>query len=424
MTISSASWKGSFLTFWTSQALSLFGSALVQFALVWWLTATTGSATVLATATMVGLLPNVFLAPVAGVLVDRWNRRLVMIVSDSVVALTTVGLAIVFGLDVVQIWHVYVALFVRAAAGTFQFPAAQASTSLMVPREHLARVAGFNQMLQGGMSIVAPPVGALLLGVLPMQGVLAIDVLTGLVAVALLLIIAIPQPPPRPEVGAQTSSFWSEMRAGLRYTWGWPGLMAILVMATAINFFIIAALSLMPILVTKHFGGEAMHLAALASTFGIGAIVGGIALGVWGGFRRRILTSLMGLIGIGLGFLLLGVTPATMFWMALATAFLAAVMLPVTNGPIMAVLQATVAPDMQGRVFTLTGSVATAIAPLSLAIAGPMADLLGVQVWYIASGVVCIGMGTLAFFIPAITRLEEHHAATPARDDQVPAPTF
>ena len=171
MTASSTNWARTFFTFWTGQALSLFGTQLVQFALVWWLTETTGSATVLATATLVGVLPNVFLAPVAGVLVDRWSRRTIMIASDGAVALATLALAVDFALGVVQVWHVYLALFVRAAVGTFQFPAAQASTSLMVPPEQLARVAGLNQMLQGGMIIIAPPIGALLLGVLPTPGV-------------------------------------------------------------------------------------------------------------------------------------------------------------------------------------------------------------------------------------------------------------
>ena len=400
MTRVTVGWKGTFFTFWIGQALSLFGTQLVQFALVWWLTETTGSATVLATATMVGVLPNVFLAPIAGVLVDRWNRRLIMIASDSAVALATVGLVVVFALDVVHVWHVYLALFVRAAMGTFQFPAAQASTSLMVPPEQLARVAGLNQMLYGGMIIVAPPIGALLLAVLPMQGVLAVDVVTALIAVATLIVIAIPQPD-RAAGAARAPSFSSQMRDGFHYIWGWPSLMAILVMATAINFFLIAAISLLPILVTKHFGGEAMHLAALSSAFGIGIFAGGMALGVWGGFRRRMLTLLMGLIGLGLGFLLLGVTPATMFWMALASTVLAAVMSAMTNGPLMAVLQTTVAPEMQGRVFTLMASMATAISPVGLAVAGPVANLLGVQVWYIVGGAVCMGMGILGFFIPS-----------------------
>ena len=297
MTASSTNWARTFFTFWTGQALSLFGTQLVQFALVWWLTETTGSATVLAT---------------------PW--------------------------------------------------------------------------------------------------VLAVDVLTALLAVGTLTVIAIPQPG---RTSATKAPFWSEMRAGLRYTSSWPGLMAILVMATAINFFLTAALSLLPILVTKHFGGAAMHLASLSSAFGIGIIAGGMALGVWGGFRRRMQTSLTGLIGLGLGFLLLGLTPATMFWMALAATVLAAIMSSMSNGPLMAVLQTTVAPAMQGRVFTLMASMAMAISPLGLAVAGPVADRLGVQIWYIGGGGVCMGMGILAFFVPSILNMEDHRASPEAAESEV-----
>jgi DHA3 family macrolide efflux protein-like MFS transporter len=242
-------------------------------------------------------------------------------------------------------------------------------------------------------------------------------VLTALLAVGTLTVIAIPRPG---RTSAAKAPFWSEMRAGLRYTSSWPGLMAILVMATAINFFLVAALSLLPILVTTHFGGAAMHLASLSSAFGIGIIAGGLALGVWGGFRRRMHTSLTGLIGLGLGFLLLGITPATMFWLALASTVLAAVMSSMTNGPLMAVLQTTVAPAMQGRVFTLMASMAMAISPLGLAVAGPVADRLGAQIWYIVGGAVCTGMGILAFFVPSILNMEDHRSAPEAGKSESP----
>jgi MFS transporter, DHA3 family, macrolide efflux protein len=176
---------------------------------------------------------------------------------------------------------------------------------------------------------------------------------------------------------------------------------------------------LLPILVTKHFGGAAMHLASLSSAFGIGIIAGGMALGVWGGFRRRMQTTLTGLIGLGLGFLVLGLTPATMFWMALTVTVVAAVMSSITNGLLMAILQTTVAPTMQGRVFTLMVSLATAISPLGLAVAGPVADRLGVQIWYIVGGAVCTGMGILAFFIPSILNMEDHRAAPEAGESEV-----
>ncbi len=153
-------WKKRFFLIWTGQAFSLLGSGLVQFALVWWLTRTTGSATVLAGATLAALLPEVFLGPFAGALVDRWNRRLVMIFADAAIALVTFGLVILFWQGNIQVWHVFVALFIRSLGGAFHWPAMQASTSLMVPDDQLARISGINQALRGGMNIIAPPLGA------------------------------------------------------------------------------------------------------------------------------------------------------------------------------------------------------------------------------------------------------------------------
>jgi DHA3 family macrolide efflux protein-like MFS transporter len=394
-------WKLHFGALWGGQAISLFGSALVQFALVWWLTLTTKSATVLTTATLAALLPNVLLGPVAGVLVDRWNRRLVMLVADAVAAGAILVLALLFASGTAQVWHVYAVLMVRSAAGAFQNPAMTASTSLMVPGRHLARVAGFNQSLQGGMAIVAPPVGALLLEVLPMQGVLAVDVVTAIAGMVPLLFVFVPQPAraaaPAGAAPAKTS-FGGEMKAGLRYVAGWPLL---------INFLLTPAASLIPLLVVKHFNGGALHLATLNAVFGAGVIGGGILLGVWGGFKRRVHTSLVGLMGLGLGFVVLGLAPANAFWLALAATAIAAVMQALTNGPLMAVMQATIAPEMQGRVFSLTMAGSAAMAPLGLLIGGPVADALGVQAWFLIGGTVCALMGVAGWFLPAVLTLED-----------------
>ena len=180
--------------FWVifgGQAFSLFGSRLVQFTLVWWLTQESGSASVLALASIMALLPQVLVGPFAGSLVDRWSRRVVLIVSDGMIALAIVFLLYSWG--VVEIWHVYVLMLFRSLLGAFQWPAFQASTSMMVPKEQLSRVAGFNQSLQGLVSILAPPLGALLFEVLPIQYILAIDVATAFLAISPLLLIAIPQ---------------------------------------------------------------------------------------------------------------------------------------------------------------------------------------------------------------------------------------
>lgn len=406
---SNKSWAAPFFTIWTGQAFSLLGSQLVQFALIWWLTKATGSATVLATASLVGLLPQVVLGPFIGALVDRWNRRVIMILADSTIALATLGLALLFWSGRVEFWHVYVLMFIRSLAGGFHWPAMQASTTLMVPGEHLARIQGLNQTLQGGMNILSAPLGAVLLDVLTVQGILMIDIGTAMMAILPLFFIPVPQPP-RSEAALQAgekSSVWQDFRLGLRYVISWPGLVIIGGMAALINFLLNPAGALTPILVTKHFDGGAMQLAGLESTLGIGVVAGGIVLGVWGGFRRRILTSMLGLLGVGLGSLLIGFVPATAYSLALAAFFILGFSLPITNGPLLAAVQAVVAPDMQGRVFTLISSASAAMSPLGLIIAGPVADRFGVQTWYILGGIVTIAMGVVGYFIPAVMRLEE-----------------
>ncbi len=152
-----------FFIIWSGQAVSLLGSQLVQFALIWWLTQETGSATVLAIASLVGLLPQVLLGPFIGVLVDRWNRRWTMLLADSVVALATVLLFLLFWFGLIQTWHVFVILFIRSLGGAFHFPAMNASTTLMVPEDKLTQIQGLNQMLEGGLMILAAPLGALLI---------------------------------------------------------------------------------------------------------------------------------------------------------------------------------------------------------------------------------------------------------------------
>ena len=402
-------WAAKFFTIWGGQALSLLGSQLVQFALIWWLTKTTGSATVLATASLVGLLPQVFLMPIAGAMVDRMNRRVVMIAADSLIALATLVLAFLFWQGLVQVWHIYTLMFVRSALGGFHWAAMQASTTLMVPKEHLARIQGFNQILNGGLSIVGAPLGALMLEWLPMQGILGIDVVTALLAVIPLLFIPIPQPQAAPAAEGATGAVlvWQDFKAGLRYTFHWPGLMMILGMATLINLILTPAFSLLPILVTKHFEGGAIHLAWLESIYGIGMIAGGVLLGVWGGFKRRVLTTMLGLVALGVGCVVVGLTPASTFPLAVGALLWLGIASPITNGPLFAAVQAVVEPEMQGRVFTLINAFASAMSPLGLLVAGPVADRFGVPIWFVIGGVVTIAMGVIGRLTPAVMNFED-----------------
>jgi DHA3 family macrolide efflux protein-like MFS transporter len=396
-----------FFIIWTGQAVSLLGSRLVQFALVWWLTEMTGSATMLALASMMAVLPQIFVNPFAGALVDRLNRRRVMMVADGTIALATVGLAVLYALDVVQVWHVFVLMFIRAAVGAFHWPAMQASTTLMVPEKHLSRVAGMNQSLQGFAGIVVPPLGALILALLPIQGVLAIDVTTALLAITTLFFIPIPQPA---DAGPARSTVLADMREGLRFVWGWTGMMILMVIAAVFNMLLHAAFSMLPLMVTLHFGGGALELGWLQSAGGIGMIFGGITLSVWGGFKRRIVTAMPAGALMGIGLTVLGLTPASAFPLAVGAQFFIGFMSTMANASLAAILQATVPPEIQGRVFTLLFSVAAAMSPLGLAVAGPVADRLGVQSWFLIAGAVMFVLSLGALFIPAILRIEDKGA--------------
>jgi DHA3 family macrolide efflux protein-like MFS transporter len=400
-------WAARFFTIWTGQAFSLFGSQLVQFALVWWLAQKSGSATILAIATLVGMLPQILFGPFAGALVDRWNRRLILIVADSSIALFTLLLAWLFATGRVEIWHVYTIMAVRALGAAFHFPAMAASTPLMVPDKHLTRINGINQSLQGLMALVAPPVGALLITVMPTQGVLLIDVGTATLAVLPLFFLSIPQPKRKTSVAREKPSLFQDVRDGINYLRRWPGLVMILLIAVLLNFLLTPTGSLMPLLITKHFGKGALEFGLTDSAWGLGVIGGGILLGVWGGFKRKVVTAFIGITGIGLGVMLVAFAPSDGFLLALAAMVFVGLMNSMANGPLGALTQAIIRPDMQGRVNGLVTSVATAMTPLGLLIAGPVSDLIGIRSWYWIAGIVSLTMGILGFFIPAIMNVED-----------------
>lgn len=420
-------WATRFFTIWTGQALSLVGSQVGSFALVWWLTQASGSATVLATASLVAMLPSVLLGPFAGALVDRLNRRWVMIIADSFIALLSAGLAYLFWVDQLQIWHVYIIMFARSLGGAFHWPAMQASTSLMVPKDHLARIGGMNSTLQGVLSIVTPPLGAFAMEIMPLYTIMAIDVVTAAFAIGPLIFIHIPQPErAAADAGAAgvRPSLLGDVADGFRYIWNWKGMLLVLMLATTINMMIHPAMSLLPMLVLRKFAGGALQLGWLNSAWGVGIIVGGLALSAWGGFKRKVVTALLGLIGQGIGFLVVGLTPASALWLGIAGLAFAGIMNVICNGPFLALFQDVVAPEIQARVFTVIGSLTSLAAPVGLAIAGPVADWLGVQAWFIIGGTLCMVWGVGMFLTPVVMDIEAHgQAAESARGrSAVPAP--
>ena len=411
-------WALPFFTIWSGQAISQLGSRMAAFALVWWMTETTGSATILATGSLLIYLPEILIGPFVGALVDRWNRRTVMMVSDTLIALTTACLAFLFWRGSIQVWHVFTAILISSFGGTFQGYAMMTSTSLMVPEEHLSRVQGANQILQGALAIGGPPLGALLLAVLPIYTIMGIDVVTAAFAIVPLFFTFIPKPPQ--EEGTKTSilpSLLADIRAGVRYLWNWPGLMGIILIGALVNFTLAPTRILLPLLVTDHFGGGAIQLGWLQAASGVGLISGGVILSTWGGFRRRILTSLLGIVIAGLATVIIGIAPKEAFWLALAGMCIAGVTSALVEGPLMAVMQAKVAPEVQGRVFTVFGSGVQATVILGLLIVGPVSDLLGVRFWFIVGGVLTMLVVPIAFFIPTIVNIEDQKQRPPSTEE-------
>ena len=398
-------WQFRFFTIWFGQAFSILGSHLVGFAFVWYLTEKTGSATVLAIGSLMSMLPSVIIAPIAGALVDRWNRKSVMIIFDSITALFTLLLAVLFALDSAKIGHIFLIMFIRSTCGQFQWAAMTASTTLMVPNKHLSRIEGANQALQGAMGIVGPALGAFLISVLDMENILLIDVSTAALAVIPMFFFTIPQPISESIKGAalkKTTSLLEDLIAGWKYVIAWPSLMAIIFLAMLVNFLINPAFSLLPLLVTDHFGLGAYEFGFINSALGVGIILGGLTLSVWGGLKNRILTSLIALTISGAAVLMVGLAPANGYVLAVIGMASFGFLNPMVNGPLFAVMQAKVEPEIQGRVFSLLTAGAALASPLGLAIAGPVADATNSQLWFILGGATTIIAGTASFFVPNI----------------------
>lgn len=420
-------WALPFFTLWSGQALSLLGSRIAGFALVWWLTEQTGSAVVLSTMTIMFFLPQILLGPFAGALIDRWDRKWVMFVADSTTALASATLALLFWTDSLQIWHIYISSFIGSLAGAFHFSAMMASTSLMVPKQHLTRVQGANQMLQGLMTVAAPPLGALLVGLLPFAAIMGIDVVTALFALVPLLFISIPRPTRAVNTAQDTTTpaaLWRDVRGGFRYIWGWPGLFLTTMLALVINMVATPLGVLLPILVTVEFQGDAFQLGWIELTLGVGMLFGGVLLSVWGGFRKKALMFPVGVFSFAAASFLMAVSPQVAFWLAMAGMGIFGMMSSMLNGTLMALLQEQVAPDMQGRVFTALNSGTSAAAPLGLLLAGPIADRWGAPIWFAGTGVVLLVVAIVILFIPAVMNLgEEGTAALPTtKKEELPTP--
>ncbi len=405
-------WRARYFSIWGTQALSQLGSAVVQFALIWWITKTTGSATALAIAALVGLLPHVLLSPLAGVASDRWNRKAIMLLGDGVSMVCAALLAGTFWSGGAEaLWPIYALMFVRSACGAFQSNANSATTPLLVPAEHLPRIAGLNSLLDGGVSVAAPVIAATLLISLPMHNMLLIDVCTALPALITLAAIRIPQPVRElVREGEDQRGVLEDLRAGLSFTLKWRGLTLIILQAMLINFLLTPSAALLPLLVSRHLAGGAPELASLEAAMGAAVIVGGVVLSVWGGFkhpvRGRIMTSLTALLFLGVGAIVIGVAQPGQLWMPMVGMALIGFMMVMTNGPLGSVIQRAVPNHMLGRVLSLLRTASMLMSPLSLTISGPLVDVIGIRPWYVVGGTVCALVALASLATPAIMNIE------------------
>jgi DHA3 family macrolide efflux protein-like MFS transporter len=281
----------------------------------------------------------------------------------------------------------------------------QASTTLMVPPQHLARVGGLNQTLNGLAGIAVPPVAALATLALPMHSILLVDVATAVPAITALILVAIPQPA-RAEGKAAGSTLLADLREGLNFLLGWRALLYLSLVGLVVGMLGRAAAAMIPLMITQVFQQGVAQLSWWESAYGAGLIAGGLILGVWGGSRRRIATSMAALSLDGVVCLLIALTPRPLFPLTVAGMAALGILEAMVFGINGAIGQATVPPAMQGRVFSLVIGASQAAAPLGLLAAGPFADRFGVQAWWLLSASLITLTGAAALLNPSLMHIE------------------
>lgn len=402
-------WKPRFFIIWTGQALSLVGSALTQFVLIWWITQTTNSPTALAIAGIMALLPGAIFSPFGGAFADRLSRRLIMILADSITAACMVILIVLFATDSIQIWHAYVLMFIRSSMQAFQQPAAAASTANLVPADWLTRVAGMNQSLQGVMTIASAPLGALALAFLPIQGALMIDVVTALLGITPLFFFAIPQPhTPEPASSVTLRGLWQDIRAGATYVWHRPGLTWLYGITGLVVLTVLPTFSLTPLLVKQHFNGGVNEVALMEGFAGLGIIAGGILITVWTPFKRKVITMLVLFAASCLTVALTALAPGNMLWLAVIWWTLSGVTFSMGNAPFTALLQTVVPNQLQGRALALLNMVVGLAGPIGLVIAAPLGEAFTVQGVFIIGGVLSTVACLIGLASASLRDIESH----------------
>ena len=395
-------WQKKTAIFLGSQAISLFGSSLVQYAILWYITLETKSGTMMMISIVFGFVPTFFLAPFAGVWADRYNRKLLIALSDSMIALSTLLLAILFWLGHDYIWLLFLMSAVRAIGGGIQTPAVGAFLPQIVPKDKLFRINGINSSIQAVINLLSPMLAGAVLSIASIEAIFLIDVFTATIAV-LSLIFLLKVPPHAKAMQKQTLSYFADLKAGLSYIKNHGYLKNFFIFCAFFFFLIAPGAFLTPLQVAKSYGDEVWRLTAIEVAFSIGMMLGGVLISLWKGFKNKIHTMAFATFIMGFSTFLLGLTP--LFWIYLGIMFIYGIVIPIYHTPTTVLLQHQVEEDLHGRVIGVLSMIASSTVPMSMLLFGPLADLVKVEWILLISGFLLL---VLSFFFVRNKSLLHH----------------
>ena len=398
-------WKRVFAIIWTGQFLSILTSSIVNFAIVLWLSLETGSAEVLAFATMAALLPQSVLGLFTGIFIDRWKRKRVMIMADSFIAFCTLILAVLFYFDLAKISHIYVLLALRSVGSAFHMPAMQASVPLLAPKSELMRIAGINQVIQSVCNIAGPALAGLFITMMKMTNILLLDVAGAAFACLSLCFVFIPDP--SHEERNSELHLWREAKEAIMEVRNQYGLSWLFLLSILATFVIMPVSVLFPLMTLNHFAGNAFQVSLVEVSWGGGALLAGALLGLKK-YRWNEILLINGMyIALGSTFLFSGLLPVSGFiWFAVLTA-LGGVCGSLYFATFTTVIQSRIDPGVMGRVFSFYMSFSMLPSMIGLLSTGFLADSIGLGNTFIISGGFLCLIGIISFFIPSLISLKE-----------------
>jgi len=361
-----------FTMVWLGQIVSVLATNMSAFALTIWVFEKTGSATALAWVQVFFITPLLIISPFAGVMVDRHNRKLMMMMSDLTAGLGTIAILLLQAFGILEVWHLYAAAVLQGLGNAFQWPAYSAAISTMIPKEQYGRANGMMSLIEMGPGILAPMLAGALLPVIHLTGILSLDVVTFVLAISILFFVHIPQPARTAEGAQGQGTIFKEAVFGFRYIFARPSLLGLQLVFFFGNLCAGIAYTLVAPMILLRTGNDSVSLGLVQSAGAIGGVVGGVAMSAWGGFKRRVHGVLAGWMMSGFFFSLMGLGTSLSLWMAASV--LSTILVPLINGSNQAIWQAKVAPDVQGRVFSARRLIAWMTNPISPLIAGMLGD--------------------------------------------------